>query len=185
MGKLVRNGFAVLRGALSIVGWKLFCRKRVSCKGAVRVFSGASLRFYKGGRVHLGKRIKIDKDAVLSVAKNASLSIGDGVGIGANNMVVCHDKISIGTNTILAPNVLIYDHDHVFDAEHGVRRKEYKTAEVTIGKNCWIGANTVILRGTCIGDNCVVGAGCVLKGMYKEGTVIVQKRETVCKEAKK
>ena len=61
---------------------------------------------------------------------------------------------------------MIYDHDHIFDKETGVDRKKYKVAPVVIGKNCWIGANAVILRGTTIGDNCVVGAGCVLKGNY-------------------
>lgn len=40
----------------------------------------------------------------------------------------------------------------------------------------WIGANTVILRGTVIGRDCVVGAGSVLKGVYPAGSVIVQKR---------
>lgn len=49
---------------------------------------------------------------------------------------------------------------------------------MNIGKNCWIGANTVILRGTTIGDNSVIGAGCVLKGEYPAGAIIIQKRET-------
>ena len=50
-----------------------------------------------------------------------------------------------------------------------------------IGKNCWIGANTIILKGTIIGDNCVVGAGCVLKGKYPDSTIIIQKRITETK----
>ena len=54
----------------------------------------------------------------------------------------------------------------------------YCYAPIIIGNDCWIGANTVILRGTKIGDNCVVGAGCVLKGVFPTNSVIVQKRQT-------
>ena len=60
----------------------------------------------------------------------------------------------------------------------------YNTGKLKIGKNCWIGANTVILRGTVLGDNCVVGAGSVLKGHYESGSIILQKRETISKEVK-
>lgn len=48
---------------------------------------------------------------------------------------------------------------------------------VKIGNNVWIGANTIILRGTEIGDNYVIGAGCVVKGKYNKGSVIIQKRK--------
>ena len=41
-----------------------------------------------------------------------------------------------------------------------------------IGKNVWIGANVTILKDSVIGDNCVVGAGSVVKGKYRENTVI-------------
>ena len=29
-------------------------------------------------------------------------------------------------------------------------------------KNCWIGANVVILKGVTIGDNVIIGAGAVI-----------------------
>ena len=35
-------------------------------------------------------------------------------------------------------------------------------AHMHFGKNCWIGANAVILPGITIGDNVVVGAGSVV-----------------------
>lgn len=80
------------------------------------------------------------------------------------------------------PGVLIYDHDHQFSAESGVVEKEYKTAPIKIGKNSWIGANTIILRGTEIGKNCVVGAGSVIKGKYGDNCLIYQERITKIKD---
>ena len=35
-------------------------------------------------------------------------------------------------------------------------------AHVTIGDNCWIGANSVICPGVTIGENSVIGAGSVV-----------------------
>ena len=55
---------------------------------------------------------------------------------------------------------------------------KFQTSPITIGSNVWIGANTLILRGTTIGDNCVVAGGSVIRGSYPADTVIVQKRTT-------
>ena len=101
-------------------------------------------------------------DSVVKVRKTGRLKIADGVSIGRWNSIVCHDSIRIGKNTILGPNVLIYDHDHAFNGGNGVEKKRFTTASIEIGDNCWIGANVVILKGTKIGNRCVVGAGCVL-----------------------
>lgn len=45
----------------------------------------------------------------------------------------------------------------------------------------WIGANTVILRGTVIGDNCVIAAWSIVSGTIPRGTLFVQKRESLNK----
>lgn len=97
-------------------------------------------------------------------------------------MIACHESITVGDNVQFSPNVQIYDHDHDYRAEGGIGAMKYRTSPVVIGNDCWIGANTVILRGTELGDRCVVGAGCVLRGKYPSGSVIVQKRETTIKE---
>ena len=44
--------------------------------------------------------------------------------------------------------------------------------EIRIGRNCFIGCNSIILKGTILGDGCVVGAGAVVTGRYEAGSVI-------------
>ncbi|MBQ7968414.1 MAG: acyltransferase [Clostridia bacterium] len=129
------------------------------------------------GVIYLGKNMKIDSVSVIA-SNGGFISLGDSVGIGKNNIIVSQEKIVIGDGVILSPNVFIYDHDHEFDYKSGVKVKDYRRESIVIGKNCWIGANTVILRGTHIGDNCLVGAGCVLKWNYPNGSKIIQKRQT-------
>ena len=46
------------------------------------------------------------------------------------------------------------------------------SGKVTIGNNCFIGMNTVILKGTTIGDNVIIVAGSILRGKYLSNSVI-------------
>lgn len=44
--------------------------------------------------------------------------------------------------------------------------------EIEIGKNCFIGCNSIVLKGTVLGDGCVVGAGAVVAGKFEDNCVI-------------
>ena len=91
-------------------------------------------------------------------------------------MIACHKRVIIGDDVQFSPNVQIYDHDHDFRVEGGVKAGKYKTGTIEIGNNVWIGANTIILRGTKIGNDAVIAAGSIVKGEIPEGAVFVQKR---------
>ena len=130
----------------------------------------------RGAKLKIGKKFKMRDGAKIRVRKGASCIIGNNTAINCNNMIACRERIEIGADVQMSPNVQIYDHDHDFRVPGGVKAGKYRTAPVKIGDNVWIGANTVILRGSEIGDNCVIGAGCVIKGKYKEGSVIIQKK---------
>lgn len=177
MNKYIRALAVVPTGLLKTIGLKLLHFK--SFKGVqlaqMSPFTEITL---DGGNLEIGDGFKMRDGAKLRIRKDSVCTIGQNVSFSSNSVVVCHEKISIGDNVQLSPNVQIYDHDHDFRHPDGLRANHFKTASVIIGKNCWIGANSVILRGTVLGDNCVVGAGCVLKGTYPTGTVIVQKRTT-------
>lgn len=132
----------------------------------------------KGGKLEIGDSFRMRDGATLRVRKSGTCKIGKNVSLNSNNIIACHESVMIGDNVQFSPNVQIYDHDHDYRAEGGISAMRYQTTPVVIGNDCWIGANTVILRGTELGEGCVVGAGSVLKGKYPAGSVIVQKRET-------
>ena len=129
-------------------------------------------------RLSLGRLVKARSGCKIRVIEEAKISIGDNTSLNHGCIFTAHEKISIGNNVQFGPNVLIYDHDHDFEKKDGLKNLNYKTSEVIIGNNVWIGANTIILRGSIIGDNCVIGAGAVIKGEFPDNTVIIQKRDT-------
>lgn len=177
--KFLNNIIYVLSGYIKLSLLKVFHINSVIFKNIPRISFLSSIVLSKKAEIKIGRNIKIEKFSVISVLKNAKLKIGDNVYFGFNNRIVCHDDIKIDSGTIIGPNVCIYDHDHKYDKENGVNSKEYDKSPILIGKNCWIGANTVILKGTVLGDNCLVAAGSVIKGKFPKGSKIIQKRETI------
>jgi galactoside O-acetyltransferase len=84
--------------------------------------------------------------------------IGKNVYANFNLTLVDDTQITIGDYTMLGPNVTIASAGHPILPE--LRQKGYQyNLPVSIGKNCWIGANSTILPGVTIGDNSVIGAG--------------------------
>lgn len=132
---------------------------------------------HDGGSIYIKPRVHARRNVIIE-AEGGIVSIGEGCFFNNGVMIVAKDSVSIDEYTSFGPNVLVYDHDHSVDNGKAIRESGYKTEPVIIGKNVWIGANSVILRGTVIGDNSVIGAGSVIKGNYPQNSVIVQKRQS-------
>ena len=179
MRQKINNLISVLYTLVKFCLIKLFRGKSFRFGLVERISPNVVTEFNRGSCVELENKVRIHSGSKIKVRKNAKLFIGKNVRINYNCMIVCHKEISIGEGTEFGPNVFIYDHDHDYRA--GLKENKFLYDSVTIGKNCWIGANTVILRGTTLGDNCVVGAGSVIKGSYDSDSVILQKRETISK----
>lgn len=127
------------------------------------------------GELRLGRRVRVHHGTKLLVDRG-TLVIGDDAAINARCGLYCFDRIEIGAGCEFGPGVLVYDHDHDFRCPGGLKAGRYRTAPVVIGRNVWVGANTVILKGCVIGDNCVIGAGCIVRGTIPPNTVLTQRR---------
>ncbi|MCT8975069.1 sugar O-acetyltransferase [Clostridium sp. CX1] len=71
------------------------------------------------------------------------------------------NKVKIGDNVLLAPNVQIYTAAHPTDPMERLSGKEY-AKPIAIGNNVWIGGGSIICPGVKIGDNVTIGAGSVV-----------------------
>lgn len=148
----------------------------------------------KGAKLKIGKNVTIkssflsnlvglySRTIIVTRSSEAKIIIGDNVGISGAT-IYARKGIYIGENTCIGGNCKILDNDfHPIEVE--TRNKLLRDAnggdsdlvpskEIQIGKNCFIGCNSIILKGTVLGDGCVVGAGAVVSGKFKDNCVIV------------
>lgn len=178
---------------------KLFFPTIISiiCLFLLKVFHpNCTIRFNR--LVKLGKRVSITvrknstliitgkfvtrNNVEIVISNNAEISIGDRVFINSNCILSARKKISIGNNVQLGPNCLIYDNDHDYHVDPKERSQRFQCDDVIIGDDVWIGAGTIILKGTQIGHNCVIGAGSIVKGNIPDNTLYIQKRESIYRD---
>jgi acetyltransferase-like isoleucine patch superfamily enzyme len=92
--------------------------------------------------------------------KGVGVSIGNNTGINMNAFLGGQGGIDIGDNVIIGPGIKIFSENHVFaDPDIIIKDQGVTRIGVTIGNNCWIGANVTILDGVIIGQGCVIAAG--------------------------
>lgn len=102
------------------------------------------------------------------------ITIGEGCGISAST-IYAMDEIKIGNRVLIGGNCKIFDNDfHPLAASNRRPQKpeNIKRRPIVIGDDCFIGANSIILKGTILGRNCVVGAGSVVSGTWPENSII-------------
>lgn len=90
--------------------------------------------------------------------------------------------ISIGNNCLIAAGVNILDCNghELYSLDRTVGRDSPEN--IIIGNNVWIGVNSIILKGTEIGENSCVAAGSVVKGVFPKNSLIQGNPAKVVKE---
>ena len=100
-----------------------------------------------------------------------NIYFGNNCEVNMNCTFLDANRIMIGDNALIAPNVQIYTAFHPTNAKD--RFGEVKedgsfefcktqTAPVVIGRNVWIGGGVIIMPGVTVGDNVVIGAGSIV-----------------------
>lgn len=122
------------------------------------------LRLFLGS---VGKNVRINQP--FSVDYGYNITVGDNSFINMNCTLLDAGPISIGSNTLLGPDVKVYTSQHplngaerFWEEPDGTMAVKTWTSPVIIGSYTWIGGGTVILPGVSIGDNVVIGAGSVV-----------------------
>ncbi len=109
-----------------------------------------------------------------------NIYFGDNCEVNMNCTFLDDNRIVIGNNALIAPNVQIYTAFHPTNAadRFGPPKEDSsfafcktQTAPVIIGDHVWIGGGTIILPGVTIGENVVIGAGSVVTRDIPSNTV--------------
>lgn len=121
---------------------------------------------------------------IVTRTPEAQIHIGNNVGISGAT-IYARKEITIGDNTCIGGNAKIFDNDFhpiEIEARNADIKEKIGTKPVKIGKNCFIGCNSIILKGTVLGDGCVVGAGAVVSGKFGDNCVIAGNPAKVIKQ---
>jgi acetyltransferase-like isoleucine patch superfamily enzyme len=78
-------------------------------------------------------------------------------------------KIYIGEGVQIASNVGLITSNH--DLEDLDKRA--KASDIILGKDSWIGMNSVVLPGVELGEHTIVAAGAIVTKSFKEGYVVL------------
>ena len=135
-------------------------------------------------KIRLGTGCKIHADASVDASRSAGVSFGDKVTLnrfayvqGGNGGVRLGDRVEInnfsiingtggvdiGDDTLVGPGVRIISYQHRHARGATIRSQAVDARPIRIGRDCWLGANAVILAGVTIGDGAVVAAGAVVR----------------------
>ena len=118
----------------------------------------------------IGSNVSVGLPFICDYGRN--IYLGDNVSVNMNCTFVDCNKITIGNNVLIAPNVQIYTATHPVELnerlepvekQNGIEYIRHTYAlPVTIEDGCWIGGGVIILPGVTIGRGSVIGAGSVV-----------------------
>ena len=163
----IKNNNIILDGKLKIKN-----------KPLVHVLDGTSLII--GKNVTLNSKNSKYHVNMFSPVKIYIDKIGAKIKIGNNTRIHgsclhAYKSIEIGENCLIAANCQIFDtsgHDTLLH-DPSKRIMTFGVMKpIVIGNNCWIGTSAIILPGTILGNNCIVAAGSIVKGEYKDNSLI-------------
>lgn len=112
---------------------------------------------------------------LLRADSHSRLIIGNSVGITGGS-IYCSNRIEIGDGTQIGAGVMIMDtdfhHTDVSKNKSEVISASVYSSPTIVGRNVFIGARSIILKGVIIGDNSVIGAGSVVAKSVAQDSVV-------------
>lgn len=180
---------------LYIVYWKVRIRycKAIRFRGftIVYAFKGSSIIFNTcGKRINifshpLSNMIGLSQRCIIVAKNGGRITIDEGVCMSGCT-IYSMESITIGRNTDIGSGCKIIDNDfHPLPYSERFPKERLdllKKRPVVIGEGCFLGANSIILKGTTLGRNVVVGAGSVVSGNFPDNVIIAGNPAQIIKE---
>lgn len=103
---------------------------------------------------------------------DASITIGDNTSIEQNVQLCSAGKLQIGHDCLLTADVYVGNVIHSYESpDQGPLGQPLIVEDVSIGDYTFIGVGTKVLPGSHIGKNCIIGANSVIKGEIPDYSV--------------
>ncbi len=132
--------------------------------------------------ISIGDNVFLGPDIWLNVTLDwpdsaPRIILESGCKIGRRSTISARNYIRLEADVLLAPSVLIMDHNHEYANPNTPIHAQGNTegGRITIGRNCWLGQGSVIFCGHGhleLGHNCIVGANAVVTKSFPPCSVI-------------
>lgn len=167
--------------------WGVFLRLRgIQVGKSFTCIGRPAVNLKRGSRIVLGDGVTLcntgmanplaeyGRCRLATVAPGAEIILHDNVGL--SSCLICSaTKVEIGEGTLIGGGAMILDtdfHPRLDNGNWGSDAKEV-SRPVSIGRQCFIGARAIILKGVSIGDGAVIGAGAVVSRDVPPGGIAV------------
>jgi acetyltransferase-like isoleucine patch superfamily enzyme len=126
-----------------------------------KIFNPIKSSFLRIQGAKIGKWITYYPGIKIIPARN--LIIGDYVDLAWGVLITTKGGVEIGDRTLIGYDSKIISSNHVIPINKGrIFDSGHDSKKITIGKDVWIGANSVVLPGVNIGEGSVIAAGSVV-----------------------
>ncbi len=140
-----------------------------------KIIRRAKMYLYKSLFKEIGKRVIFDPYDHFSYE---TISLGSDVFIGSGaKFSASESSITIGSKVMFGPNVTIMGGDHntsvigryMYDVKEKLPENDLP---IVIENDCWIGANSIILKGVTIKKGTIIAAGSLVTKSFPEYTIL-------------
>lgn len=151
------------------LAWQLF---KLAWRNDVLVEKSVTVKYVDS--VRFGKKCTLQSGVYLyGSRKGNEVVFGDHVAVGSLCMLLGEGGLSVGDFTHFGPSVVVTTQYGDSTSEQCSAEAILKYSPIKIGKGCWIGAGSVIMPGTVLGDRCIVAPNSVVYGVWKDNAKLV------------
>jgi galactoside O-acetyltransferase len=135
--------------------------------------------FYHPSRIEIGDHVRIDDFVSMSACQNGFIRIGSHVHVAAYVMVEAPHGVVLDDFAGLAVRCTVlgasddYGGDYLTGPTVATRFRRETGSAVRVGRHVVVGASSVLLPGTAIGDGSAVGAMTLVRGELEPGGIYV------------
>jgi acetyltransferase-like isoleucine patch superfamily enzyme len=114
-----------------------------------------------------------DTFATIATLRARGVTIGENCAIYTDFFSTEPYLVTIGEHVGISGGVKFMTHDGAAWLMRGDHPKRQALGTITIGDNCFIGENSLILCGTRIGSDCLIGTGAVVRGTIPDNSLVI------------
>jgi acetyltransferase-like isoleucine patch superfamily enzyme len=126
------------------------------------------------GRITLGDRVHVYRDAALETAQGGEIAIGPDCSIHTRCQLMAYKgSIRIGRGVAIAHACAFFPYNHGIEKGRPIRSQPLVSkGDIQIGDDVWLGAGVIVLSDVRIGTGAVVAAGSVVTRDVPDNAIV-------------